>query len=391
MSFFTKNLAVIYSSVLVTLFLCQSTVFAQQTPPEIFDFPSKLVVPDKLRRCAIRFTVQPPDALKPGSNPSVQIAGLVSSPGRWEALGSKGVCQIVFDKPLAPGGYAIALTYAAAGKSVRKECLLTVVESAFDEQSAAALGSIKPVFGEPLSVRTALPPVAAALRENLFLAYSLGMEQKSEIPYQESFSIPFVPAAARSVGVAVVWKHPQTGERLTLIEGAAETGQTKPTFAGTPVAELPPVKNKTLKSGEVEFLIKGASLNYAVPVDADERDPRAPKRTFAELGDVRVTEMGVEMLDERSKLQVFKGDAPDPSARFSPSPATVQAKGFFEDGKFTLTVKVRNVPKFADSHARSLRGTLVVKFAAEVTNRKAQKTVSAEALLPVPVNIPLGR
>lgn len=386
----------------IILWLCGGSVSAQSPSipqPQILDFPSKFAIPDKLQRLVIRFTVLPPEQFKSGAvgaNPAVQVTGAAQTAGvRVEPLGSKGVCNLVFDKPIPRGLSTIILTYQAGGKTERKECVLNVVETSFSEQTTQAFSFIKPMFGKSFTLETVLSPTVQALKNSLFIAYSLGFDQKEEVPYTENFVSPLIPGIARKVALDVLWKHPQTGERVVLLNRIVDTEQTPPECTGTPIVEMLDVsrqsasKKSPVKPGTLEFLVKGIQLNYAVPVDVNERK-QPPVPILAEINDVEITDMSADVTF-KTNLQIFKGEEPDPKAPFVVSAKTVQANGTFDNGAFTITVKLRDLPKLTDTHLYSLRGVVALNIAANVLNRKASKAASVKASIPVSINIPLKR
>jgi hypothetical protein len=379
----------------------------------ITGLPEKLAVPTTLAKPIVKFTVANPEAFKAGANsiggnntsanPRVEIVAtsLTATPPAVppysvEPLGSKGACQLVFEKPLPEGTYTVNVSYQAGGVTDRKTLALSAYSIASAQTVQRTLDTVKPRFGERFTVQTLFPYDIAPLKENLVWSCSLGFDQREETPFAETFRSPLIPAIARKATLELVWKHPQTGERVVLATRTMDTEQRPPVFYGQAEIDLPPPqkgRKSVLKPDETEFVIRGLALNYAVPIDADERQTPA-QVVKAELGDVAITDIGIDLTDTRTGLAIIFTDVCcgknpyDPKAPYKADYSTVQSSGTFENGSFLITVRLKKIPKFTnDKRERMMTGLLVVKIVAKLTNRKAGKSVTEQLMMPVPVRL----
>jgi len=397
MIFSLFTVAQVLLTALSTTLLVVATSLTTIQAQGITDLPKRFALPDKLERLTLQCSV--PDPTKAPLVVELKNAqGDVLPKPTVTPLGSKGRMNITIEKPLQVGQYRLTATWSPSNATSNtvgdaKECVITVVPSALPEQIPQAFQTIRPVFGQQFGLITELPPSFAPLRENLFLEYALGFDQKQDVPYVEQFASPYIPGTARKVSLALVWKHPQTGERVPFITRTVDTEQLKPEFVGSPVVEpFTPKKGAKSPSSLNEFtcVIKGLGLRYVVPVDVDERST-PPRQVFSEIGDIEISEIGVDVNDARNTLMFFKNQEPDMKAPYKISPENIESKGTFENGVFTVIVRIKNIPKFSDAQQRLLRGALVVKIVASVVNRKASVKASNTLSVPALVSFLLQR
>jgi hypothetical protein len=375
----------------------------------ILDLPEEIVLPSTLQRPTVRFTMTQPQMFKVGDNPSVQIATIVNSTKplacKIEQLGSKGACQLVFEDGIPEGSYTVAVSTRATPSSPKETayCRIESQPAAFGADFEQAFNAFQPEFGERFTLKTALPFPSKPLAPYLFYAISLGQDQAEETPYTEEFRSPMIPGIARTVALSLVWKHPQTGEKLVLLRRRTDTEQKKPTIYGNPILESAPTaksakaSNKAaqmgkLKPNETEFLIKNILVSFAIPVDADERQS-PPVQILAQSTDLEITDIALDLKHPQTSLRLFKNGIPEPESTYRADETTLQAAGTAEVAPRWLhvitTVRLKKLPIFADRLPRSLMGMLMVRVSAKLTNRKAAKTVTNDALVPVPIRIDL--
>jgi hypothetical protein len=390
--------------------------------------PTKIIFPTTLQRPTIRFSVAQPQAWKSGVNPTVQLLSVSLAKTTptpvpiVEQLGSKGLCQVVFDKPLTEGTYQLSITYKSDSGSDTRICTIEVYSGTVSDETLKSINAIKPRFGERFTV--SLPPSFDLLpmREYLFWSYSLGADQKEDVAFTETFRSPLIPGIARTVTLELTWKHPQTGERFILAGTKAETEQLPPPFFGEAMVDVapPPQPGKksknALRPNEAEFVINNLGIKYKIPVDVDERQS-PPAVIYAEPTDITVTEMTLDLADKRTELIIQKeappqdkqapvpqgygcltctpGFVPDPKAPFTASPQNISVTPSAllskeHDAIFlTLTVRLKNIPVFTDKKPRIMRGLVFVSIKATVTNRKASKIAQNQITVPVPFQIAL--
>jgi hypothetical protein len=194
--------------------------FLATAQPLITGLPDKLAVPTTLAKPVVKFTIANPESFKAGSNvsganPRVEVASssLTGTPPAVppytvEQLGSKGLCQLVFEKPLPEGSYTVNLSYQAGGTTERKMLALSAYATASAQTIQRTLDTVKPRFGEQFTVQILFPYDIAPLKENLVWSCSLGFDQPEETPFTDSFRSPLIPAIARKATLELVWKHP---------------------------------------------------------------------------------------------------------------------------------------------------------------------------------------
>lgn len=401
---------------------------AQQSPPQISDLVQpKIITFDKLQVTKIGFTVRPTTYFKPG-NPILEIKPLSpggsSLAGMWRieqaqtqlgqvtGLSPDGALQnqpkrlnIVFDKAIPAGDYMLKLTYSGGGKFDTASTLLKVLPSQLDAKSVKTLANLKFGFGKRLIVRSALPPEAELPLQQFFIDYTLGNERTvADNPYTQQFSGPYIPASAKKVKVAVIWKYPETGERVPLFSKDIEPDQAAPdVILINPIVEVkssggtdvPKVRRSSSKKpvtpANFQLSIKGIIVDYEVPVDADNKDPQNSKSLKATVDMVEAgSDAEIDYADPNTKLVIYNGDEPDPTSSWAVSGNTFFiTSGVYSEGTFPITVQVKDLPPKPSAESRILRGIVMVKVGARIVNRKAGKSSTvANTSIPVPINIP---
>jgi hypothetical protein len=394
---------------------------AQQPAPRVSDLDPKIITFDKLDKTIITFVLSPASYFKPG-NPAVEIKGAPSLIGQFRVepdvqLGETPTAPVgaaanqprkyrmVFDKPIAAGTYNIKLTYSGGGKSDTGSSELKVLPSALDPRSMKALANLKLYYGKRLSFRGKLPLEAELPLQQFKIDYQLGNEKKmQDNPFSESYVGPNIPASAKKVKIDVVWIYPGTGARVPLIAKEVTPEQTPPDIScQSAIAELKssgseaPKKKATGKKpvqpGNFQVSIKGIGVDFEVPIDADNKDVNASKSIKATLGEVEADgPADIDYNAPETKLTIFNGDEPDPTAVWSASGTTFGIiTGDFDpaSGTFPITIQVKDLPSKPPTETRILRGTIAVKVGAKIVNRKAGTSAKSQAPpCIIPINIP---
>jgi hypothetical protein len=394
---------------------------AQQPAPRVSDLDPKIITFEKLDKTIITFVLSPASYFKPG-NPSVDIKGSPSLVGQFRvepdvqgaespaapvgaAANQPRKYRMVFDKPIPAGTYNIKLTYSGGGKSDTGSSELKVLPSALDPKSMKALANLKLYYGKRLSFRGKLPVEAELPLQQFKIDYQLGNEKKmQDNSFSESYVGPNIPASAKKVKIDVVWIYPGTGARVPLFSKEITPEQTAPDIScQTAVAELKssgteaPKKKaagkKPVQPSNFQVTIKGISVDYEVPIDADNKDPNASKSIKATLGEVEADgPADIDYNAAETKITIYNGDEPDPTAAWSATGTTFGIiTGEFDaaSGTFPITIQVKDLPPKPPAETRILRGTIAVKVGAKIVNRKAG--TSAKSNAPpciIPINIP---
>lgn len=394
---------------------------AQQPAPRVSDLDPKIITFDKLQKTIITFVLSPASYFKPG-NPAIEIKGTPSLAGQFRiepdlqvgetpqpvtgaAANQPRKYRMVFDKPIAAGTYNIKVTYSGGGKMDTASSELKVLPSMLDTKSMKAISSLKLYYGKRLAFRAKLPLEAELPLQQFKIDYQLGNEKKmQDNPFSESYVGPNIPASAKKVKMDVVWINPGTGERVPLLSKEVTPEQTPPDIScQNVVAELKPsgtegpkkkiTGKKPVQPSNFQVVIKGISVDYEVPIDADNKDPNASKSIKATLGEVEADgPADIDYAASETKLIIYNGDEPDPTAAWSATGTTFSmTSGEFDaaSSTFPITIQVKDLPPKPPAETRILRGTIAVKVGAKIVNRKAG--TSAKSQSPpciIPVNIP---
>ncbi len=395
---------------------------AQQAPPQISDLAPKVIIFDKLQVTKIPFTVRPALYFKPGSSPMLEIKpetpGGASLTGQWrieeaktqlvDAGGVPGApvtnlpkkLFIVFDKPVPAGDYRLKLSYAGGGKVDTTSALLKVLPSQLDAKSMKNLVALKYSYGKRLSLKSKLLADAEMPLQQFFIDYTLGNERTvADNPYTEGYTGPYIPASAKKVKIQVVWKYPETNERVPLFQKELEPDQQPPDInASSAIAEMkssgavkpkPSKSKKPVAPDNFQISIKGIAVDFEVPIDADNKDPNNSKPLKATLDNVEAVG-DAEVIYNETQLHIYNGDEPDPTSTWQPNGTTFSVlSGAYSDGTFPITIQVKDLPAKIATEPRTLRGTVVIKVQAKIVNKKAGRySVVGGGTVTIPINIP---
>lgn len=394
----------------------------QQPAPSISELESKIITFDKLQKTIITFSLTPATYFKPG-NPDVEFKGTPSLAGKYkiepdeatasssapfdpQANNKKRRYRMVFEQPIPAGEYNIKLTYSGGGKSDTASTDLKVLPSSLEAKSMRSLGGMKLYFGKRLSLRSKLQAEAEIPLAQFKIDYQLGNEKKNtDNPYQESWVGPNVPASAKKVKADIVWVYPATGERVPLFSREITPEQSPPDILcmnataemrSSGAVESPkgrkPSGKKPIQPNNFEILVKGVSVDYEVPVDADNKDLAASKSIKATLDDVEPNgDADIDYTSTDTKLIIYNGDEPDPTSTWQPTATTFQViSGGFDNsaGVFPIVIAVKDLPPKPPAETRILKGTIVVRAGARIVNRKAGSSASANGTCIITINIP---
>lgn len=355
------------------------------------ELPEKITIPSTLPKLQLRCTLAPSNYLQPETAPNAILEEQKTVKVQIDALGSKGLYNVMIAQPLSAGSYTLTITQKISGATTQKRCKITVIDAAIPQELSTQFSGFTPTFAAKISLKLTLPEHFKPLLPSLLYSYAMGYDQPTEIPYSPDFSSPYIPGAARFFALRLQWKHPQTGELYTLLSHQAETMQQAPALTGTPVVE-PVKKSATIasKPGELDCIIRGFTLHYAVPVDINEQTNPATV-VHATLGDVEIKEVAIVQDQQKSHLQVFTGEIADEKNPIILQPPSLSCSGTVENGEFVVLVKLKGLPNPKDVSSHSVRGKLTLRITTVINNRKAQKFASSSGEYSVPFNIPLHK
>lgn len=252
-----------------------------------------------------------------------------------------------------------------------------------DAKSVKALANIKLYYGKRISFRSKLDEVASQYPLTQFLiGYKLGNQNEEFAPFAESFTGPNIPASVRIVKVRVLWLNGK--DTTQLFAHDAEVEQTPPEIS---------VSNRTIRivsrsDRSVRVSFHGISVDYEVPIDADNSIPTMSKSIKAILADVE-QEGEVSLDTVQTKLALYEGYRFDNAWKGISN--IVLSKGELDKttGEFRLELDITNLPNLKPTSV--IRGTMFVKAAAKIVNRKAGKTArSTSPAIGIPIEIFLG-
>lgn len=342
------------------------------------EFDSTIITFDKLTKTIIDFSSDIKPIVK--FQPSLQ--------GKYIFSYARGKGTITFPSPVSVGTYTITFS---VGKQLIK-CMWVVLPSRLDSSRLRWLASMKLYYGKRLSIRSRLIPEAELPLQQFKIDYQFGTE-KADIdnPYAESWIGPNIPASAKTVQIAVVWVYPPTGERVPLFSRTITPEQVPPDVTCAPTSEI---RTATLNSQarSFELLMKGISVDYTVPIDADNRDSNASKSLKATLHDVEVESTDIDYTSTDTYLRIYKGDEPDPDSKWLPNAATFRVQKNNLDGgtgTVSMAILVKELPAIPANETRFLKGIISFKTKVKINNRKAGISASAiSRSCTVLINVP---
>ena len=346
----------------------------QYTFSQILVLDENIITFDKLSKTIIPFSAS--------VQPSVKIEP--SLEGKYALAVANGKGTLTFAAPVPAGAYTITLT--ASGQTA--VATWKVLPTALDPKSMKSLAGMKQYYGKRLVLRTRLPREAEIPLQQFKIDYQLGNEPLvKDNPYSESWTGPNIPASARTVKAAVVWVYPLTGERVALWQRDIEPEQEAPEIS---CANTSLRYEFDAKANTYMLFVNGISVDYEVPIDADNSIPDASKSVKATLQNVQADVASLDYASADFGLRVYRGDEPDPTARWSANEATfkiVESKYDAVSGSFPLKIQMRDLP----ASGTNVRGTIAVRVQASVVNAKAGKTEqSHSAPCVLAVDIPIN-
>ena len=391
----------------------------QQPAPGISELEPKIITFDKLQKTIITFALTPGSYFKPG-NPNVDIKGTPSLAGKYkieldeanaggpvdpQANNKKRRYRMVFESPIPAGLYNIKLEYSGGGKSDTVSTELKVLPSTLEKRADASLKSLRLYYGKRLTVKAKLLAEAEIPTQQFKIDYQFGNEKKnSDNPFdQQTFA--YIPASAKKVKIDILWVYPVTGERVPLFSREIVPEQTAPEILSTSVvAEMKgsgtvdpkgkkPSGKKPVQPKDFQISIKGVSVDFEQPIDADNKDITQSKPLKATLNDIEPTgpaEIEYNPSDPSLVLRIYKDDEIDPTANWSISPNTFQiVNGDYDasSGTFPITINVKDLPPKPPGESRRLQGVISIKVGAKIVNRKAGVSASSNQSILVPINI----
>ncbi len=326
----------------------------------------KIITFDKLTKTIIDFSsdISPTVKIQPSPN------------GKYILAYAHGKGTITFSSPVPKGTYTITLS---AGKQIAK-CVWVVLPTRLDSSRIRGLASMKLYYGKRLSIRSKLIPEAELPLQQFKIDYQLGSEKANiDNPYAESWVGPNIPATAKTVQIAVVWVYPPTGERVPLFSRTITPEQVPPDVTYTPTSEI---RTGTLNSQtrSLVFIVKGISVDYNVPIDADNRDSNASKSLKATLNDIEVDSTTIDYTSTDTYVRIYKGDEPDPDSQWLPNAATFRVQKSSLDGgrgAVSFSILVKELPPIPANETRFLKGIFSFKPTIKINNRKAGVSASA--------------
>jgi hypothetical protein len=395
---------------------------AQQSPPQLSEIPqtsgkNMVITFDKLNVTKIPFKAGPASYYKPG-NPNVEIkpaingwriepiqgasgAPVASLDGAIGTANAPKRLYLIFDKPVPAGDYNIKFSYVGGGKTDTASMLLRVLQSRLDAKSEKSLSNLKFSFGKRLALRSKLAPEVELPLQQFFIDYTLGNERTvADNPYSESFTGPYIPANAKKTKLQVVWKYPETGERVAIFNKEVEPTQAPPDITATSpvvdkkneqVQKKPSKSKKPVVPDNFQVTVKGIQVDYEVPIDADNKDANNSKSVKAGVENVEA--MGDAEIDygnPETQLRIYNGDDVDPTATWSATGSTFYVtSGAYNEGAFPMTIQVKDLPPKPGTETRTLRGSIVVKVGAKIKNPKnGISSAPAQTTVTIPINVP---
>lgn len=331
----------------------------------------KVITFDKLQKTIIE--------LGTASRPSLSILPSVAG---FSVEENKGKFFLVVAKPVTEGVYSIVLN----GKDTLP---WQVLPSRLDTKSMKALAALKLYYGKRLAFRARLPLEAELPLQQFKIDYQLGNEPPSiDNPFSESYVGPNIPASAKKVKFGVVWVYPPTGERVPLLSKEVTPEQTPPDISCQSVQAA--LKQFDAKKNIYYISINGVSVDYEVPIDADNTNPNASKSIKTMPSDVEVEPLELDLGTSETKLLPYTNDGPDKMSRWNASAQGISiAESVYDQttGSFRIILAVAGI----EPSSTYLKGTVAFKVGAKIVNRKAGVAARSQSLACIiPVEIPVN-
>ncbi len=344
---------------------------------QVVSIDEKIITFDKLSKTVIPFVAD--------KKPTVKIEPNLD--GQYTLTFAKNSGTLTFVKPVPEGAYTITL--ASGGKTVK--AIWTVLPTSLDPKSVKTLAGLKLFYGRRLSLRSRLLEKAELPLQQFKIDYQFGNEKpNTNNPYSNDWVGQYIPASAKKVKVSIVWIYPPTGERVPLFTKDITPEQIPPDISCNPVAEMK-MSTPTSLNG-FQIAIKGISVDYELPLDADNRDPSASKSIKATLSDIEpLGDAEINYNSSDTQIRIYDGDIPDPTSTWMATASSfsiVQGSLDVSTGQFPITIQVKDLPNSPAHQSRILRGTIAIKAGAKVVNRKAGAAAASSSSCVVNINIP---
>lgn len=355
--------------VLVVLLCTISTVSLAQVFAD-----EKIITFDKLSKTVIAFTASAQPTVT--TEPSLE--------GQYTLAFADGKGTITFAKPVQAGSYIIRLS--ANGKTTATTW--NVLPSKMDARSIRILSSLHLYYGKRLYLRSRLPAEAELPLQQFKIDYQFGNEApKENNPYFESWTGPYIPTSATKVRTSVVWVYPMTGERVPLFTKETQPEQSPPDIScSNSTAKLTKYDAPT-NTYFVE--IRGISVDFEVPLDANNTDSNASKSIKATLADVKAEPVSLDFNSPDFALRVYRDDEPVEGSSWTPDPGTfriVKADYDSASGSFPTTIAISGLPPFGTE----LRGSISIKAQATIVNQKNGVSATTNSFCVVLFNLPIN-
>ncbi len=311
---------------------------------------------------------------------------------------------ILFDKPFPIGRYIVKLYHTEKGQPDTSVCEWRVIESPFTKPSLKSMQTAKFYYGKPLSLRAKLVPELLDFytsgTNNFRVRYQFGVESPHSTGFTpNTWTGPFIPAFAKKMNLEVVWVDTLSNYTVPLFVREVTPEQTPPDILcadaraesdDADALRKAPSSKKAVPPPNFNIALKGISVDFEVPIDADNKDPKRSKSVKATLTEIEVdapAEINFNTPDTR--LGIFNGEEPDPKAPWEANATNFKVvNGAFDPktGTFPITILVSNLPPKPPAETRTLRGTISVKASAKIVNRLASvsaRSGTAECLVPI--------
>ncbi|TAE28787.1 MAG: hypothetical protein EAZ92_07715 [Candidatus Kapaibacterium sp.] len=313
---------------------------------------------------------------------------------------------ILFDKPLPIGRYIVKLYHIEKGQPDTSLCEWRVIESPFTKPSLKSMQSTKFYYGKPLSLRAKLVPELLDFytsgTNNFRVRYQFGVESPHSTGFTpNTWTGPFIPAFAKKMNLEVVWVDTLSNYSIPLFTREVIPEQTPPDILCTEARaesddaeklRKTPSSKKAIPPPNFNIELKGIGVDFEVPMDADNKDPKKSKAVKATLNDIEAeTPASIDFTAPETKLSIYNGEEPDPKVTWDANATNFKViNGAFDPktGTFPITILVSNLPPKPPAETRILRGTVAINASAKIVNRLAGAAAkSASPPCIVPINI----
>lgn len=215
-------------------------------------------------------------------------------------------------------------------------------------------------YGKPIFLRSALPTHQKFAREQCMLRYRYGTKAANEVPFAERCILPQIPASAKSVEIALVWKHPESGQRYIVRSQTIAPRQAPPEINGlnaqaviSPSGQAQRAFNRLRDTSlavppNFAILVTGITIDYAIPIDAKFDATPLGQSVYASWRNVKpAIAPTIDYNSPETNVRVFDGSKPDRTSMWVANATTFQldnAKYEEYSASFHITIRVRDLP-----------------------------------------------